>query len=175
MKRLLGALFVLLFLWSSSCVFGPSTKRVMSYRYHNVYLAGKHDYYNVGALSAPWRRFRVKAYTIAFYNPDVGASISTDAFCGPGYEDSPLATLTSQLFAGVEDYKIVERIEFVLDGRGALRTTVAGSVDGVPLSFDIVVVKKNKCNIDFMCVAPQGSHSRVATDFETFFSGFHYE
>jgi hypothetical protein len=174
MKSILGAVLILSTFLMSSCLFGPSVKKVMSYRHDSVYLTDR-GHFRVGELPSSWKRMRVRAYAIAFHNREYGATIATDAFCGSAYEDLPLATLTSHLLAGVEDYKIESASEFTLDNRGALRTIANGSVDGVPLAFDVVVVKKNKCIIDFMCVAPVGNGHLAAADFEGFYGAFRYE
>lgn len=175
MKNLLGVFLIGILFLSTSCLFGPTAKKVMSYRHDNVFLSGR-DHFRVGSLPATWKRMRVKAYAIAFHNEGLGATIATDAFCGPAYEDLPLNLLTSHLLAGVEDYEIMgDSYEFMLDDRGALRTVATGKVDGVPFTFDIVVIKKNKCIIDFMCISPAGGYPMAAADFEQFYGGFHYD
>jgi len=180
MKRSLGVILVLS-LMLNACIFGrpgAASRKVMSYRDGHVFLTGsRNDYYNVGLLPGGWDRMRLRAYTIAFHNEDMGATISTDAFCGSLYEDVPLPTLTSQLFGGVEDFEITKTYEFTLNERGALRTIAKGTLDGVPLNFDIVVLKKNKCMFDFICVAPDDNETDIMTitsDFEQFFNGFQY-
>jgi hypothetical protein len=174
MKKRLGALLIAVTILSTSCIFGPSTRKVMSYRNQHVYLTNRQTY-DVGQLPPAWERMRVKAYSIAFHDESLGSTIATDAFCGPAYEDSPLATLTSQMMAGVENYEIVSSREFMLDERGALRTVVTGRTDGVDLTYDIVVIKKNKCIFDFMLISPMGNYSTARADYEGFYSGFHYE
>lgn len=174
MKKLVGAVLAIVVFLSASCIFGPTSKRVMSYRNDKVYLSDR-SYFTVGALPESWKRMRVQAHAIAFHNSDLKATIATDAFCGPSYEDISLKLLTSHMLAGIADYQIEETKEFILDDRGALRTVASGKVDGIPLVFDIVVIKKNKCNIDLMCMAPQGDYPLAAGDFEHFFSSFHYE
>lgn len=174
MKKVLGILFVSLLILNASCIIGPTSKRVMSYRNDNVYLSDK-SHFKVGELSSGWKRMRVPAHAIAFHNAEYGATIATDAFCGPSYEDLPLNRLTSYLLAGVDSYKVESQKEFMLDDRGALKTIARGKVDGVPLIFDIVVIKKNKCNIDLMCMSPEGAAPLAQADFLQFYSGFHYE
>ena len=174
MKHIRGVVLSIILLSIPACIFGPSTTRVMSYRNGNIYLSNKIPY-KVGELPPPWQRMKVRAYAIAFHNPNVGATISTDAFCGPGYDDAGLKILTNHLISGVEDYQIESRDEFTINERGALRTIATGKVDGVPLTFDFVVLNKNKCNFDFMCIVPRGRHAEVAGDFENFFGAFRYE
>lgn len=174
MKRILGVLLIIITISSTSCVFGPSTKRVMSYRSGKVYLSDRVPY-KVGELPSTWKKLKAHTDVIAFYNEGAGSTIATDAFCGPAYEDSALSLLTAHLTGGIEAYEIVSKIPMTLDGRGALRTVARGKVDGVPLVFDIVVIKKNRCNIDFICVAPPDKHMDVSSDFESFYGAFQYE
>ena len=175
MKKLLGVLLIVYSMFSVSCLFGPSIKKAVSYKQGNVFLSDRQRY-QVGELpNPPWKKMRVRAYSIAFHNKEYGSTIATDAFCGPAFEDLPLPMLTSHLLSGVEDYDVDSQNEFVLDDRGALRTVATGTVDGIPFTFDIVVIKKDKCIIDFMCVAPQGNHPMVKVDFETFYQGFRYQ
>lgn len=174
MKKILGGFLLLLIIsTNASCIFGKSSIVAMSYRNDNVYLSNKQTF-KVGSLSSNWKKKRIPVHAIAFHNKDIGATIATDAFCGPSYEDLPLTMLTSHMLAGVTDYKIVKSYEFMLNGRGALRTIAEGNIDGVPLSFDVVVLKKNKCMFDFMCITPSGTHNLVANDFENFYTGFRY-
>lgn len=174
MKKFTGVLLIIVLFSFSSCIFGKSVKKVMSYRNGHVYFTDR-ETYKVGELSGAWKKMRVKTYSIAFHNAGAGATIATDAFCGPAYEDIPLKALTSHLLAGVDDYVVERSEEFTLDERGALRTIARGSVDGVPLTFDVVVIKKNRCMIDLMCIAPEGRHNDVVADFEGFYGAFHYE
>lgn len=165
---------IAVFLMNVSCIFGPSTRKVVSYRYNTVYFSNR-DTFDVGELPPTWKKIDVDAYAIAFHNDMLGTTISVDAWCGPAFEDSPLPTLTSQMMAGVADYKIESTEEFMLDRRGALRTVATGRVDGVYLTYDIVVLKKNDCNFDLMLISPMGNYLAARPDFENFFYAFHYE
>lgn len=174
MKKFLGGLLVLILFISTSCIFGPSIKKVMSYRDGWVYMSDK-THYTVGSLPASWERMRVPAYSIAFHNPLFRTTIATDAFCEKTANDLSLNILTNHLVTGVENFDRVSSKEFWLDERGALRTLVTGTVEGVPLAYDVVVIKKNGCVFDFMCISPLDMRSSVSADFEKFYEGFHYE
>lgn len=172
MKKL--GMFLIMILFFSSCIIGPSVKRVMSYRGGNVFLSDK-SRYSVGILPEGWKRMRPGVYAIVFYNSALESTIATDAFCGTANEDIPLKQLTIQMLAGVEGYKILDQEEFMMDGRGALRTSVVGRVDGVPLHFDTVVIKKNRCTIDFMCISPEAAYTEASADFTAFYNAFRYD
>lgn len=174
MKKILWGILGAVLILSSSCIFGKSPIRVMSYRDGRVYLNNK-QFYTVGELPSTWKRFRTGTRSISFYNEGVGATIATDAFCGSVFEDLPLATLTSNLLGGLDKFEIVSKNEFMLDGRGALRTVARGRMDGVPEIYDVVVMKKNRCNIDFISISPEGRRAEISGDFENFFGGLKYE
>ncbi|PIR16328.1 MAG: hypothetical protein COV46_08765 [Deltaproteobacteria bacterium CG11_big_fil_rev_8_21_14_0_20_49_13] len=131
-------------------------------------------YYKVGELPPSWKWLKTHTKTAAFHNESLGATISTDAFCGSSFEDLPLKVLNSQLFAGTTDLKIKKETEFMLDERGALKTISTGSTDGVPLKFDSVVIKKDNCTFDFIYISPPESYADGVADFETFYLGMSF-
>jgi len=145
----------------------------MSYRNGKVFLQNK-DFYRVGTLPDSWQRMKSRARAISFYNDGYKTSITTDAFCGKSFSDRPLDTLAGELTSVLSDRTTVSTEDFMLDERGAKRFLVIGKMDGVPLQMDIVVVKKNNCNFDFVAVMPPDASADVKRDFEGFFNGFHY-
>jgi hypothetical protein len=157
-----------------SCVFGPSKAiGVMSYRNGKVFLQNK-DFYRVGTLPNGWQRMKSRARTISFYNEGYKSSITTDAFCGKSFSDRPLDTLAGELTSVLSDRTTVSTKDMTLSDRGAKRFLVVGKMDGVPLQMDIVVVKKNACNFDFVAVMSPDAPIEVKSDFENFFNGFRY-
>lgn len=145
----------------------------MSYRNNNVYLQYG-GYYKVGHLPDGWARIDVSRRAVSFYNEDYQASISTDAFCGRAFSDRPLDALAGELSSALADRETKWTEDMMLDGRGALRVFVEGTMDGVPLNMDIVVVKKDECSFDFVAVMPPNAPQDVTFDFEGFFKAFHY-
>lgn len=159
----------------STCAFGPSKfKGVLSYRHGRVFLT-KQKTYSVGILPKGWERLDNKARAISFYNKDLRSSISTDAFCGEGVEAQKIYSLGGEMMTAVEKRNTLSETEFELDGRGALRRVVAGSLDGVPVIVDLVVVRKNGCVFDFYAVGEGEISNEVETEFEMFFGAFHFE
>lgn len=168
-------LTLVIFLTFTGCFGGNrNSNSVVGYKNQRVVIRAAGSY-AVGELSSEWRKLPIKAKAIAFYNDTNKATISTDAFCGKDFEDLALRNLTNNLLAGIEKRKVVIENNLSIDGRGALRTVTSGFVDGVPVQVDTVVLKKNNCTFDFICVTTPGSYSQVSTDFEKFFSGFQYE
>jgi hypothetical protein len=167
---------------SAGCLFKQQPfKGVVSYRDGRVYLrpsrsyAGSTKFYRVGLLPEGWERIETRARTISFYSADLGASISTDAYCGRSVDDRSLASLGGDLITALEGRKVADEREFMLADRGALRQLVTGTVDGVPTDVDLVVVRKDGCVFDFYLVTQGGAPAGAVAAFEAFFGGFAYE
>jgi hypothetical protein len=157
------------------CAFGPSkNKGVMSYRHGRVYLK-KDDFYRVGILPSDWGRLGVRVRTISFYNAELRSSISTDAFCGGQVESKGIEVLEGDMLSGLENRRTMKDEKFTLDGRGAVREVMSGTIDGVESVVDIVVVRKSGCVFDFYLVTPGDATEAATSAFESFFNGFHYE
>ena len=63
----------------------------------------------------------------------------------------------------------------MLDARGALRTEMRASLDGVPMHFVAIVLKKNGCVYDFININPSPLSSagkQSVAEFDRFVAGF---
>lgn len=126
--------------------------------------------FRIGRLSAEWQRVHVGEGQLAFHHAG-GGTIAANATCEPR-EDVSLDVLTNHLLFGVENRRDEARVLFALDGRTAMRTHLDGTLDGVPVSLDLVVLKKDGCTYDFdLAATPRIFHLRQP-DFEGFFRGF---
>ncbi len=167
------AFAALLILGILSCFGGvKKTGKVVDYQPGRVIT--KMGYYQVGELPPGWQRIKLGAAMITLFNESLRSTIATDAFCEQAYDDSPLEMLTRHLFAGLQDIKVKEEKPFMLDGRGALRTLFSASLDGLPVTVDSVVIKKDWCLFDFFLVTPPERHAEASPAFENFFQGFAY-
>ncbi|HEX8953495.1 MAG TPA: hypothetical protein VF945_16680, partial [Polyangia bacterium] len=59
-----------------------------------------------------------------------------------------------------------------LDRREALRTRVTAKLDGVPMTLELYVVKRDGCIFDLSYAAPPDAFERGAADFRRFVDGF---
>jgi len=173
--KAIGVLVCVFVLAGAGCVFKKAQSiGVMSYRGGRVFLQNR-KYYRVGILPEGWRRMDTKARAVSWYNESYKSSITTDAFCGKSFSDRPLDTLAGELSSALSnDRTTTSSQKMMLDERGALRLSVTGTMDGVTVVMDIVVVKKDGCNFDFVAVMPPDAPDQVISDFEAFFMGFHY-
>lgn len=126
--------------------------------------------FRVGALGAGWERFRISEAALAFRHGSSG-TIVANAMC-KDIDDVPLDVLTNQALFGVNERHELGRSDVTLDGRAARRTQVTGTMDGVPVALDLVVMKKNNCVFDFQLVSSPADFAARQTDFVRFISGF---
>ena len=126
--------------------------------------------YQLASLPGECTEARARDHSVAFHHR-AGGTIVADASCGEG-DDVPLDVLTNHLLFGVEDRHELPRIAFQLDGRGALRTRLDGTLDGVRVAFDLVVLKKDGCIFDLYLIAPPDRLLAREPDFDRFVAGF---
>ncbi|MFH1874526.1 MAG: hypothetical protein ABH859_05000 [Pseudomonadota bacterium] len=170
---ILVAAIMFCFYFGNCSLKGRETVGVTTYKHNKVFLKGG-GHYLVGQLPDGWQRIKVSDQLITFYNKEYDASITTDAFCDESFVDRPLEVLAGELASALNDRTTTSTETLMLNSRQAYRQKVAGKMDGVPVKMDIVVVKKNTCNFDFVAVMPPHNSTQVTQDFETFFNGFQY-
>ncbi|MCC6807644.1 MAG: hypothetical protein IT381_09490 [Deltaproteobacteria bacterium] len=128
--------------------------------------------YETGTLGPDWKRISVEDANLAFKHKNGGAIIC-NAICGEqDIRDLPLDVLVNHTLFGVDQTRELEREELVLDGRGALRVHVVGTMDGVAIELDLVVMKKDNCTFDFQLVAGIDEFKDRRPAFEAFFKAF---
>ena len=128
--------------------------------------------YRMGALPAGWRLVHQESAAIGFYSADVGGVIEANASCRDDAEATPLEALTRLLLIGYTDRNFRAQEKVPLDEREALRTQVDAKLDGVPMSLELLVMKRNGCIFDLSYAAPPGQFARGSDDFAAFVHGF---
>jgi len=163
------------FIGGDACVLGPNRYyAVMGVRDNYVFI--RHDrWYEVGKLPEGWKTMHTRVKSASWYSPEYLSSISTEVLCESSVGDRPVDVVAGSVAAAMADRVVSDHQTFMLDERGAVRQTVTGSVDGVPLVMDVVAVNKNNCAFDFIAVMPPDQVANVQPIFEEFFNGFHYE
>jgi len=93
--------------------------------------------------------------------------------CGLANDDVPLVSLTQQLLMGTTSRALLREERVSFDGREALRTFVVAKLDGVPRFYDMLVLKKNGCVVDFVRTGPPGDEHNGEAAFEALLASFH--
>ena len=79
------------------------------------------------------------------------------------------------MLSGLQEVKKIKEEAWTLSERKALYTQAAASLDGVPVLLELVVIKKNQCQFDFMGVTPAGTGKTTTGDLVQFVKGFDYQ
>lgn len=128
---------------------------------------------HLGPVPAEWRPIHVDGADLAYRDDAREGSTMFDVRCGDRDDDAPLSVLTEHLIMGTteREYDSQETIPF--DGREAMHTLMRAKLDGVPMQYDIYVMKKNGCVYDLVYIAPPERFSQGAPAFEAFARGLH--
>jgi hypothetical protein len=119
-----------------------------------------------------WQEGMTPPGDFAFYSPELGATLYADTSCGKRYHDAPLNILANHLVMGFADLVDVEQTEFMLDGRAALERTASGTLDGVPVTLGLTVLKNGPCVFDLIYVGHPDHRDEGLAAFRTFRDGF---
>jgi len=126
-------------------------------------------FFQVGPVPAAWHAVDVDGALLAFRDDRAPATVALNGRCGLDGDDVPLEALTHHLFLHFTERKLIGQERIELAGRAALRTELRASLDGVPLHYRVVVVKKDSCVYDFMLMSPSGADP---AEFDRFVGGF---
>jgi len=126
--------------------------------------------FRIGALPGAWKRVQVADGQLAFHHAD-GGTIMAHATC-EDRADVSLDVLTNHLLFGIDQRRELPRSPLSLDGRQGLRTRLVGTLDGVAVALELVVLKKDGCTYDFQLASSPQAFALRQPDFERFVQGF---
>lgn len=110
--------------------------------------------------------------SLAYRDDARGASILVNGRCHKPDDGTPLVALTNHLVIGSTMREITSQETEPFDGREILHTKMRAKWDGVPLAFDIYVMKKDGCVYDFVYMGDPSAFDGGAKEFEAFVHGF---
>ncbi len=128
---------------------------------------------HLGPVPAAWRRIELGGADLAYRDDAREGSAMFHVRCGQHEDDAPLAALTAHLIIGTTQRDFVTQDTIPFDKREALHTLMRAKLDGVPMQYDIYVMKKDGCVYDLVYVAPPEKFTAGAADFERFALGLH--
>lgn len=126
----------------------------------------------VPPLSPTWRPLRDRDAALAYREPESQATVLVNARCGLSTDDVPLASLTHHLFIDFTKRSIDAQEVVPLDGREAMHTRMSALLDGVPMRYDVWVMKKDGCVYDLLYFAPPETFERGLPRFDALVRGF---
>ncbi len=129
--------------------------------------------FRLGTMPPGWRQLEVKGARVAFRDEAAESTVLVNARCGKDGDDIPLQALTQHLFMSFTERETLDQKVVPMDGREAMHTLMNAKLDGVPLSFDAFVLKKDGCVYDFVDISAPDKLATYRAAFETFVGGFH--
>jgi hypothetical protein len=119
-----------------------------------------------------WEPIDVSHAALAFRDPTSRATILLNGRCGQDAPDVPLSALTNHLFLEFTDREVKLQEVVPFDGREAMHTSVVAKLDGVPMAYDVWVLKKDGCVYDLIYLAPPADAERGLEAFRKLVHGF---
>jgi hypothetical protein len=129
----------------------------------------------LGQAPGGWRPLRIDGADLAYRDEEHEGSVMFDVGCHRRDDDAPLGVLSGQLVIGTTERDILSEETEPFDGREALHTRMRAKLDGVPMQYDIYVLKKDGCTYDLVYVAPPARSPEGEPAFERFARGLHAE
>lgn len=136
-----------------------------------IFHAGRLSF-RAGPVSSSWERVQLDGPLLTFHDRASNGSIDVYAKCGEDRLDTSLVALRTQLLIGFTERTFREEKVVPFDRREALHSIVDAKLDGVPVSLDLYVYKKNGCVYDIVYVARPQSFESGVQSFEAFAAGF---
>jgi hypothetical protein len=128
--------------------------------------------FQIGEVPSGWRSVDVSDAALAYRDEAHSASVLVNARCLRPDEGTPLVALTNHLIIGSTAREVVSQEAEPFDGREALHTRLRAKWDGVPIAFDIFVMKKDGCVYDFVYMGDPTAFDAGSRDFQAFVRGF---
>jgi hypothetical protein len=129
----------------------------------------------LGPVPAGWRPLSLEGADAAYRDEEHEGSVMFDVRCHRRDDDAPLSALTGQLVIGTTERETLSEESAPFDGREVLHTRMRAKLDGVPMQYDLFVLKKDGCVYDLVYVAPPARSAEGEPDFERFARGLHAE
>jgi hypothetical protein len=128
--------------------------------------------FQLGTLDRSWSVIHREAGEVGFFNDKVGGVIQTNSACRDDADSAPLTALTNRLLIGYTERRDLTAELVELDRREALHTIIEAKLDGVPVTLDLYVMKRDGCIFDLSFAAPVARYAEGKSDFDRFVHEF---
>ena len=119
----------------------------------------------------PFQKLDQDPADVAWQSPESGNTIAVLSECSET-RDPSLTSLEGETIQALNKYQVTKTVNFQYQGRDALRSSVEGSLDGIPVSMDVLTFKKNSCNYTLTYVGRTQGFEKDRPQFEEFLKGF---
>jgi hypothetical protein len=127
--------------------------------------------YRVGQVGPGWERVQLDDDVLAFHHPKQG-TVSITSTCSD-YEDVPEEALLNHLLFGMRERNFRSEEMVTVDGRGALHAVIDVQVDGVPVTLEVYLMKKDGCVYDMTLISSREAFDGARDVLTKLIAGFH--
>ena len=120
---------------------------------------------------APFRDLKGGGFDKAWLSEKTGNTIAYISDCGNG-NDPSLQQIEAESLSSLNNLQTLSSEEVSFNGRAALSSTSAGTLDGVPVRLSLLVFKKNGCNFTLSYGGTEKQFSSEVSQFEDFKRNF---
>ena len=120
----------------------------------------------------PYEKSHISSADHVWQSGLTGNTIAINSTCQQ-YNDLTLKNRQQNILAGIDNLKVQTDDTVTFDGREAQRIVSLGTADGVPISVDLIILKKNNCTFDIAYIARTKTYKEEHLTFEKFLTGFH--
>ena len=121
--------------------------------------------------AAPFEEVSVTSADKVWQSKKTGNTIALNSLCKK-YEPMTLDNLKKNMLSGFDDLKIEKTENVTLSDREAQRILASGKAEGVPITVNILILKKNNCTYDIAYIARTAHFEKEKPQFEKFIQGF---
>lgn len=117
---------------------------------------------------SPWSAVKNAGNDFSLFNNLTKSYFLFNSACRNN-EVSTLKTLTTSMFAGIEDLEYLDKSTIKHQDRDAALVTASGKVDGVTRYFRVLTTQKNSCIYDYVLISVNKvTLDKDTTDFNSF-------
>lgn len=116
----------------------------------------------------PWTQVKNEGSDFSLFNNLTKSYFLFNSACRKN-EQSTLKTLSTSMFAGIEDVEYLEKTTITHQDRDAALVIAQGKVDGITRYFRVLTTQKNNCIYDFVLISINKlTLDKDSTDFNSF-------
>ncbi len=120
----------------------------------------------------PFEKTPVSTADVVWQSKKSGSTIAVNSLCKK-YQDISLDNLKKNILSGIDELNIKSTDKLTFEGRDAEKVIAEGSTDGIPVSMELVIFKKNNCNYDLALISRKSNFDNEKPVFDKFLEGFH--
>lgn len=127
--------------------------------------------YSYQEPDSPFKKMNSEQADAVWQNPATGHAIAVLSECSETHDPS-LSALEEETLQALNNHRITKSFNFSFQERDALRSSVEGSLDGIPVRMEIMTFKKNSCNYTLTYMGRTQGFVNSLPAFEKFLQGF---